>query len=58
MRREPVSIKKLMAGDCSWGTMKLVLVWIIDTEAMTIGLPKHHIDRLESILNAFPQSQR
>jgi hypothetical protein len=37
--------------------MKLVLGWIIDTEAMMIGLPKHHINRLESILNAFPRSQ-
>ncbi len=38
--------------------MKLVLSWIIDTEAMMIGLPKHRIDRLESILNAFPRSQQ
>ncbi|KAL3808629.1 hypothetical protein ACHAXA_009010 [Cyclostephanos tholiformis] len=30
-RREPVSIKKLAAGDCSWGTMKQVLGWIIDS---------------------------
>jgi hypothetical protein len=38
--------------------MKLVLGWIIDTEAMTIGLPQHRINRLESILNAFPWSQQ
>ena len=28
-RREPVSIKKLRQGDGSWGTIKLVLGWII-----------------------------
>jgi hypothetical protein len=50
--------QKLIAGDCSWGTMKLVLGWIIDMEAMTIGLPQHRIDHLESILSAFPRSQQ
>jgi hypothetical protein len=53
-----VSLKKLAAGDYSWGTMKLVLGWIIDTVAMTICLPQHRIDQLEAIHNAFPPSQR
>ena len=30
-RREPISVKKLLKGDCSWSTIKLVLGWIIDT---------------------------
>jgi hypothetical protein len=47
-RREPVSLKKLHAGDCSWGTMKLVLGWIIDTINMTISL----------ILDSFPVTQQ
>jgi hypothetical protein len=38
--------------------MKLVLGWIINTFAMTICLPQHRIDRLETILNAFPSSQQ
>ena len=56
-RREPVSIKKLRAGDCSWGTIKLVLGWIIDTENLTIRLPPHRIDRLAEILDSIPRSQ-
>jgi hypothetical protein len=40
-RHEPVSLKKLRAGDCSWGTVKLVLGWIIDTENLTLRLPPH-----------------
>ena len=57
-RREPVSLKKLAAGDCSWGTMKLVLGWIVDTINMTITLPPHRTARLQEILNSFPSSQR
>ncbi len=45
-RREPVSLKKLKAGDCSWGTIKLVLGWIIDTVQMTISLRPHWVARL------------
>jgi hypothetical protein len=57
-RREPVSVKKLRAGDCSWGTMKLVLGWIIDTTTLTIQLPPHRIDRLAEILASIPRTQR
>ena len=56
-RREPVSVKKLRAGDCSWGTIKLVLGWIIDTEHLTIRLPPHRIERLADILESIPRSQ-
>ncbi len=56
-RREPVSLKKLHAGDCSWGTMKLVLGWIINTVAMTTTLPPHCVACLVEILNAFPATQ-
>ena len=41
--REPVSLKKLRKGDCSWATAKLSLGWIIDTELMTIHLPPHRV---------------
>ena len=33
---EPVSLKKLRQGDYSWGTIKLVLGWVINAVAMTI----------------------
>ena len=57
-RREPVSLKKLRQGDCSWGTIKLVLGWIIDTVNMTIHLPPHRVDRLAEVLNSIPTNQR
>ncbi|KAL3809642.1 hypothetical protein ACHAXA_003728, partial [Cyclostephanos tholiformis] len=57
-RREPVSMKKLAAGDCSWGTIKQVLGWIIDTVDMTISLPPHRAARLLEVLNSFPPTQK
>ena len=30
-RQEAVSLKKLLKGDGSWATRKLILGWIIDT---------------------------
>ena len=57
-RREPVSLKKLRAGDCSWDTVKLVLGWVIDTVTMTIHLPQHRVDRLWEILNTIPRHQK
>jgi hypothetical protein len=50
--------KILAVGDCSWGTMKQVLGWVINTVTMTICLPQHCINRLEAILNAFLPSQQ
>ena len=57
-RREPVSLKKLRKGDCSWDTIKLVLGWIVDTVGMTIHLPPHRVDRLWEILDSIPKSQK
>jgi len=57
-RREPVSLKKLRNGDCSWATVKLVLGWIIDTESMTIHLPPHRVTRLAEILASIPVTQK
>jgi hypothetical protein len=56
--REPVSLKSLRKGDCSWDTIKLVLGWIINTISMTIHLPPHCIERLWEILDSIPNSQR
>ena len=57
-RQEPVSIKKLRQGDCSYGTLKEILGWIIDTINMTIQLPQHRVDRLAEILASIPTTQR
>jgi len=57
-RREPVSLKKLRQGDCSWNTIKTVLGWIIDTVAMTIQLPPHRQERLGEILASLPADQK
>jgi hypothetical protein len=57
-RREPVSMKKLLKGDCSWSTVKMVLGWIVDTVNMTIQLPPHRVERLWEILNSIPRSQK
>jgi hypothetical protein len=57
-RRDPVSIKKLLKGDCSWSTVKLILGWIVDTANMTIQLPPHRVERLWEILNSIPRRQK
>ena len=54
IRQEPVSLKKLCQGDCSWRTLKLILGWIIDTINMTIQLPPHCVEQLEEILALHP----
>ena len=51
-------MKKLREGDCSFGTLKLILGWLIDTINMTIQLPQHRVDRLAEILNSIPATQR
>jgi hypothetical protein len=57
-RTEPISVKKLRKGDCSWHTIKLVLGWVIDTVALTIQLPQHRVERLATILASIPSSQK
>jgi hypothetical protein len=57
-RQEPVSIKKLLEGDGSWSTIKLVLGWILDLESLTICLPPHCVERLWEILDKIPPTQR
>jgi hypothetical protein len=57
-RKEPASTKKLKQGDACWGTRKLVLGWIIDTILLTLELPQHRKDRLQTILQEVPRSQK
>ena len=35
--QEPVSPKNIQQGDTPWGTIKLVLVWIINTTTMIMN---------------------
>jgi hypothetical protein len=57
-QREHVSVKKLLEGDGSWTTIKLVLGWILDMESLTIRLPPHCVERLWEILDKIPPTQR
>ena len=57
-RREPVSLKKLRQGDCSWDTYKTVLGWLVDTVNLTLQLPPHRLERLCELLNSIPRSQK
>ena len=57
-RRQPISLKKLEKGDCSWSTIKVILGWIIDTVNMTIQLPPHRVERLAEILSSIPVTQK
>ena len=56
--RDPISIKKLKKGDCSWSTIKVMLGWIIDTINMVIKLPPHQEERLAEILTSIPCTQK
>lgn len=58
LRREPVSLKKLRQGDCSWNTIKVVLGWVLNTVAMTVELPQHRQERLAEILASIPVTQK
>jgi len=57
-RREPVSLKKLRQGDCSWDTCKVILGWVVDTVNLTMHLPPHRLERLCEILNSIPRRQK
>ena len=48
-RHEAVSLKKLLKGDGSWATRKLILGWVIDTIQQTIELPPHRKETLSRI---------
>ena len=50
-RSEPISLSKLAKGDAKWATRKILLGWIVDTDAETIELPEHRRLRLLEILD-------
>ena len=49
-RQEPALVKKLLKGDGTWDTQKIILDWILDTVNGTIKLPLHRVARLNAIL--------
>ena len=57
-RRDPISIKKLKRGDCSWSTIKVMLRWILDTVNMVIKLPPHREERLAEIFSSISRTQK
>ena len=57
-KKDPNLIKKLLRGDGSLETVKVVLGWLINTIAGTIELPPHCLERLMELLAAFPRSQQ
>ena len=57
-RPDPISVKKLRKGDCSWSTLKNTLGWILDTVNITIKLPQHREKQLGEILAEIPRTQK
>jgi hypothetical protein len=57
-RNEAVSLKKLLKGDGSWGTRKLILGWIVDTVRQTIELPPHRKQLLHDIFTELRGARR
>ena len=55
--KEPISVKKLKAGDAYWSQWKVVLGWLIDTLARTIELPPHRVARLRTLLASISPTQ-
>ena len=50
-RKEPASVKKTLQGDAVWSRQKRILGWDIDTQASTLALPPHRIERLYELLD-------
>ena len=50
-RKEPASVKKMLQGDACWATRKRILGWDLDTDAHTLNLPPHRLDRLYELLD-------
>jgi hypothetical protein len=57
-RQEPALVKKMLKGDATWATRKIVLGWMLDTCAMTIQLPAHHVLRLLELVDSISPTQR
>jgi hypothetical protein len=57
-RQEHTSLKKMLKGDATWATRKIILGWQLDTVDMTIQLPAHRFVRIFELLDSFAPLQR
>jgi hypothetical protein len=49
-RRDVISLSKIANGDATLSTTKRILGWDIDTHRMTLSLPQHRLDALNTLL--------
>eukprot|EP00536_Pseudo-nitzschia_multiseries_P019345 jgi/Psemu1/60207/gm1.60207_g len=49
---------KMLQGDVTWTTKKVILGWLIDSITKTISLPPHRVARLQEILHSITPNQR
>jgi hypothetical protein len=56
-QKDSVSLKKALAGDGDWNTVKEILGWVIDTDSGTLRLLDKRLSDLRNLLN-IPSSQR
>ena len=57
-RLEALSLKKMLKGDGSWNTRKVILGWIIDTLRQTLELPPHRKQELARIFSDLSSRSR
>ena len=57
-RLEAISLKKLLKGEGSWNTRKVILGWIVDTVRQTIELPAHRKQSLATIFQELQEAKR
>ena len=57
-RLEAISLKKLLEGEGSWNTRKVILGWIVDTVRQTIELPAHRKQALAAIFHELQEAKR
>ena len=51
-RKQPISVTKLLKGDDSWASQKVILGWLIDAIANSLALPAHRQEKLLALLNS------
>ena len=51
-------MKKLLKGDGSWATRKIILGWLVDTARQTLELPAHRKQALGKIFSKLARTKR
>ena len=57
-RKEVLSLKKLVSGDCTCSTSQVLLGWVINMVNMKLFLPPQRENRFKEILGGVPSSQK